>query len=390
MGQRARNKKLFVEIQSVLGTPATVENADAVKTSGLDIQNYAGDRVSQEYDRAGLGNDRQINVNEYAMVTTFRVPLIGSGDWETAPAWGKLLRACAAAQTDATAAVDTGTAESGTGTTLTDTDKTWDADEHIGLIVAITAGTGSGQVRVITDNDTDTLTVSPAWAVNPGADSEYTISVGEWRYTPVDKGFEMVTLVVAEEHIQQQMAGVRGSFGIEANPGALPVFTFSNWMGDYARPVALALTSPDDTAYLDAVPVTYSNTAVLTIDDVQYAVGGFTFDGGVTVTRINQPGRQESIVENRAASGTIIVAPEDANGLIALLAKAENHSGSTDVAINLKHGSGIGSIIKLDIPVASLGEYSRQVIAGETYFSFPFTVLPPASGAEWTITQAVA
>lgn len=154
MGQRARNKKLYVEIQADLNTPATVEAADAVKTSGLDFQNYAGDRVSQEYDRPGLGNDRQINVNPHALINAFRVPLIGSGDWETAPAWGKLLRACAVAQTDATAAVDTGTAEAATATTLQDTDKTWDADEYIGYLVTITAGTGSGQSRVITDNDT--------------------------------------------------------------------------------------------------------------------------------------------------------------------------------------------------------------------------------------------
>lgn len=391
MGQRARNKKLYVAIQALLNTPATVLAANAVKTSGLDFQNYAGDRVSQEYDRAGLGNDRDINVNPYAAISAFRVPFIGSGDWATAPAWGVLLRACAAAQTDATTAVDTGTAEAGTGTTLQDTDKTWDADEHIGSVVTITGGTGDGQTRVITDNDTDSLTVSPAWDTNPDATSEYTITLGEWYYTPVDTGFEMVTAVVTEEHIQQQIAACRGSFGIEANPGTLPVFTFANWMGNYATPVVLALTDPDDSAYGDAIPVTYSNTAELTIDGVQYAIGGFTFDAGVTTTRVNQPGRLESIVEDRRASGTIICSPTDGAALVALLTKVENHNGATDVTIDLKHGTGIGSILKLNIDRASLGEYSRQVIAGETYFSFPFMVLPPRVDAdEWRITQAVA
>src|SRR5690606_15055668 len=112
----------------------------------------------------------------------------GSGATATAPAWGKLLLACACSETDDTATND------------------------------------------------------------------------EWYYEPVDSNFGSLTCVAAEELVQQSMSGVRGNFGIEANPNQLPVFTFSNFLGSYARPVALALSSPDDSDYLDAIPVTYSNT----------------------------------------------------------------------------------------------------------------------------------
>lgn len=315
MGMRARNKKLFAEVEGSYGSAATIAATSAVRTSGLEILRYAGDRVDQAYDRAGLGNDRRINVNPHAGLSTFRVPFAGSGDPAEAPAWGKLLQACAAAETDDT-------------------------------------------------------TVNSAW-----------------YYTPVDTGFKSVTCVVTEELIQQQMVGVRGNFGIEANPGSLPVFVFSTWLGSYARPVALSLSSPDDSDYQDAIPVTYANTTVLTIGGKQFAVSGFTFDAGVTVTRLNQPGRLETVVEDRRPSGTIIVSPSQVSDIIDLFAKLESHAGTTDVAIALTHGSGAGKQLSLQIPAANIGEISDQVVAGETYFSLPFTVLPPSLGDEWRLTQ---
>jgi len=315
MGMRARNKKLYAAVEAVMGVAETITNADAVRTSGLEILRYAGERVDQAYDRAGLGNDRQINANPHAGLNTFRVPFAGSGSAATAPAWGDLLQACAVAETDDTAANDA------------------------------------------------------------------------WYYTPVDSGFKSCTVVVAEELIQQQMAGVRGNFSIEANPGTLPVFVFNNWLGSYARPVVLALTLPDDATYKDAIPVTYSNTTVLTLDGKQYPVSGFTFDAGVTVTRLNQPGRLETVVEDRRPEGTIIVSPSLAADIIALWAKLESHAGSTDVPIVLTHGSGAGNVLTLEITAASIGEVSDQVVAGETYFSLPFSVLRPGSGDEWRLTQ---
>lgn len=316
MGMRARNKKLFAAVEAVAGTAETLTATDAVRTSGLQIMRYAGDRVSQEYDRAGLGNDRQINVNPYAGLSAFSVPFVGSGDTATAPAWSALLQACAVAETD------------------------------------------------------DTVTND------------------EWYYTPVDTGFKTVTCIVTEELIQQEVSGVRGNFGIEANPGALPVFTFSNWLGAYSRPIALALTDPDDSAFKDALPVTFSNTTVLTVGGDAFPVSGFTFDAGVAVTRLNQPNRSETVIENRTPSGTVIISPDQAADIIALFADIESHAGTTDVAIALQHGSGAGSILKLDIFAANIGEMSDQVVAGETYFSLPFNVLPDASGDEWKLTQS--
>lgn len=318
MGMRARNRKLFAAVENAYNTPAAVVASDAVRTSGLEIIRYGGERVSQDYNRAGLGNDRMINVNPHAGLSAFRVPFVGSGSTNTPPAWAALLQACAVAETDDTATNDA------------------------------------------------------------------------WYYTPVDTDFDSVTCIVAEELIQQQIVGVRGNFGIEANPGALPVFTFSNWLGSYARPVALALDDPNDTAYKDAVPVTFSNTTTLTVGGVAYPVSGFTFDAGNTVTRLNQPNRLETVIEDRRPSGTIIVSPAEVADIIALFAGIESHESQTDTPIVLKHGSGAGSILRLDIYAANIGEMTDQVVAGETYFSLPFNVVPDALGEEWRLTQAAS
>ncbi|MDR2212937.1 MAG: hypothetical protein LBE21_04855, partial [Pseudomonadales bacterium] len=262
---RARNKKLFAVVETAYNTPGSITGANACRTTGIQILRYAGDRVTQEYDRAGLGNFRQINANPHAGFSQFSVPFIGSGDVGVAPAWAPLVQACATAETDDTAVND------------------------------------------------------------------------EWYYTPVDTGFASLTCVVAEELVQQQSTGVRGNFGIEANPGTLPVLTFSNFLGAYERPVPLALTNVDDSAFQNAIPVTYSNTTVLTVGGKSYPVSGFTFDAGVTVTRVSQPNREETIVEDRRASGSIIVSPAQAADIIELFQVVENHVGATDVAIQLKH-----------------------------------------------------
>lgn len=252
-------------------------------------------------------------------------------------------------------------------------------------------GPGSFTVPYIGSGDVE---VAPAWSALlqacAVAETDDTELNDEWYYTPVDNGFKSLTTIVTEEQIQQQSAGVRGNFGIEANPGQLPVFTFSNMIGSYARPVTLALTGPDDSAYLNAIPVTYSNTATVTVGGTAHPISGFTFDAGVTVERRNDPNRQETIITDRRPSGTIIMSPTQTADIIAALAAVESHNGTTDQAIVFKHGSGAGSILTLDIFAAQFGDVSDQVVAGETYFNLPFSVMPDADGDEWRLTQAAS
>lgn len=314
MGQRDRSRALYAKIQTVANTPEALVGTDAIKTSELSLTPYAGNKVSQSYDRPGLGNDREINVNPHAVINNFKVPFIGSGATATKPAWGELLRACAMAETDDT------------------------------------------------------------------------IPNNEWYYTPVDSGFEMLTCAFRRDQVQETLSDVRGNWGIELSAGSLPWLTFSSFTGSYSRPIATALATPDNSAFQDALPVTNVNTPTLTIGGVQHPVNSFTLDGGVSVERVNMVGREETLITDRAPSGSIVVSPTLGTDIIALFAAVESHAGSTDSVIAVSHGSGAGSIVKVDLAGVAFSDISETVISGEVFYSIPFSVL--VTGDEIKITQA--
>ena len=313
MGQRDRSRALYVKVEGTPNVAEALVATDAVKTTDLALTIYAGNKVSQAYDRDGLGNDRQINVNPHAIINNFKVPMIGSGVTATKPAWGQLLRACAMAETDDT------------------------------------------------------------------------VGISEWYYTPVDKDFETITAGFRRDQVQQILAGVRGNWGIELNAGALPWLTFSAFTGSYSRPIATALATPDNTAFKDAVPVTKANTPTLTISGDQHPINGFTLDGGVALERINIINREETLITDRKPSGSIIVSPTSGADIIALFAAVESHAGQADEVIAVEHGSGVGSTVKIDLAAVAFSDISETVIAGEVFYSIPFDVLPV--GDEIKITQ---
>lgn len=208
-----------------------------------------------------------------------------------------------------------------------------------------------------------------------------------YYFTPIDKGWGSATLVAANELTQQTIAGARGNFSITANPGELPVFAFTNFLGIYQRPVALTLATPNDSAYKDAIPVNSSNTTVLTVGGTAHPVSGFTFDAGLALEWIDQPNRREAVVTDRTPTGTIILTENESAKIIALIESIESHAGESTAAIVLTHGSGDGKTLTLNIYAAQFTDMTEQVVAGETYFSLPFQVLPDSSNDEWRLTQ---
>ena len=88
-----RNKTLLAKIESTYGTDATPAGTDAVLTSDLQIEPYAGPVVSRDLDRSTLGGQTQINTNPQVTLT-FNVEVAGSGVAGTAPAYDALLKGC--------------------------------------------------------------------------------------------------------------------------------------------------------------------------------------------------------------------------------------------------------------------------------------------------------
>jgi hypothetical protein len=88
-----RNKTLLAKIESTYGTDPTPAGTDAILTSDLQIDPYAGPLVSRNNDRSTLGAELQLATNPQVQLT-FGVEIAGSGTAGDAPAYSSILRAC--------------------------------------------------------------------------------------------------------------------------------------------------------------------------------------------------------------------------------------------------------------------------------------------------------
>lgn len=93
-----RRKFLLWKQEVTEGTDPGLVAADAIRTTGLTITPYAGNRVSLEYDKGNFGSSATINVNPYTRIQ-FGVYLASSGAAGTAPQWNELLESCGFSET---------------------------------------------------------------------------------------------------------------------------------------------------------------------------------------------------------------------------------------------------------------------------------------------------
>lgn len=93
-----KKKLLLAKLEAEYGTDPVPDGSNAIETNGLSIDPYQGDTVTHDVDRPTLGASAQINTAPYVTLS-FDVALSGSGDAETAPGYGVLLRACGMSET---------------------------------------------------------------------------------------------------------------------------------------------------------------------------------------------------------------------------------------------------------------------------------------------------
>jgi len=94
-----RNKTLLAKLEDTYGNDPTPTGTDAVLTSDLQIEPYAGPVVSRNLDRSTLGGETQINTSPQVQVS-FNVEIAGSGTAGTAPAYAAVLKACGFSEAD--------------------------------------------------------------------------------------------------------------------------------------------------------------------------------------------------------------------------------------------------------------------------------------------------
>ena len=92
-----RKTFILAAIETTYGTAVTLSSTDVLLASDMSIQ-YTSNNKARDVIRPYLGASEELVGDDY-MTVSFTVEAAGSGTKGTAPAWGKLLRACGMAQT---------------------------------------------------------------------------------------------------------------------------------------------------------------------------------------------------------------------------------------------------------------------------------------------------
>jgi hypothetical protein len=106
MPRYLRNTVILAKLETTAGTDSTPAGAtDALLVSAVTINPLQAANVNRDLIRGYFGGSDQL-VGTASVEVSFEVEIAGSGTPTTAPAWGKLLKACGFAETVQTASVD--------------------------------------------------------------------------------------------------------------------------------------------------------------------------------------------------------------------------------------------------------------------------------------------
>lgn len=98
MSLKSRKKVIWGKLESTYNTDSSPAAVDALLVGNFQPQPFQSQTVERVADRSKFGNKRQLHVGVHGQVT-FDIELVGSGTLGTAPAFGKLFKACGCLET---------------------------------------------------------------------------------------------------------------------------------------------------------------------------------------------------------------------------------------------------------------------------------------------------
>lgn len=151
----------------------------------------------------------------------------------------------------------------------------------------------------------------------------------------------------SQSGLTQKMTGCRGKNSISMGRGELPKIEFSDFLGSYNTPIALAgPTGIDWSGWKAELPFTKGNVPVLTLDGESACTESFNIDFGQDVQRRNVPGCEQTIITGYTITGQmVIVAPSIS--LKNWFTVMESHSQINKVAFAMTFGNTAGAIIEI-------------------------------------------
>jgi hypothetical protein len=378
MALLTRKRLILAETEGSYGVDPSPDGADAILVRDLNITPQQSDVVNRDLVRPYLGASEQLLANT-RVECTFSVELAGSGTAGTAPRFGKVLKACALAETTVTPAV-TGTATAGGSNSITlAVGASATNDFYNGQVLRITAGLGVGSVFLVTAyvGSTKVATLRPiGTAVTLDNTSEYSLDA-HVVYTPVSATFGSVTLHYNIDGVLHKLTGCRGTFSLNTAVGGIPTIDFT-MTGIYNAPTDTA--APTVTYADQATPRIFKagNSGAFTLLGYSGCLQSVSMDlGNTTVYRELVGCTKEVLITDRASTGTVVIeAPTIAQKDYFTAALTDGTLGE----LSFIHGTTGGNIVALQSTRVDIGDPSYQDQNGIHMLSLPYTAIPSTAG----------
>jgi hypothetical protein len=177
--------------------------------------------------------------------------------------------------------------------------------------------------------------------------------------------------------------GMRGSFDLKLDAGALPTYSFK-MQGNYAAPTDTALPTPTYINQAAPVHVSSANTTAVSVAGYSACMKSFQLSLNNSLVFQDHAGcAPKVIITDRMVSGTIVIERPDALASKNFYTLA---TAGTTGAISFQHGQTAGGILTVTMSTVNFGAPTPTDIDGVIGLSIPFVALKSAAGLSDELT----
>ena len=375
-----KKKAILFGMESVYGADPALVGTDWFEARNVTLTPFEAESAERGIVQPWMGNGGKLIVSTRQKLA-FDVALAGSGVAGVAPKIGKLLRTVGFAET--LNALHGGTATAGGASSITLAAGASAVDStYNGMSIVIPAGTGSGQSRTVSAyvGATKVATVSVAWATAPDATSVYSIR-DKVEYTLISEAFESGAFYVNIDGVLHKGMGVRGTASFKLDAKSIPLLHVE-LTALYTAPVDAAPPVVDRSGWPIERPVNSKNTLVCKVNSVDSFYSKFDFNLANQVTHEDFPGGYEVIkVGDRQPTASIVMLAE----LLAAIDPFTLANNSTSVAVQVVHGTTIGSKVQVDLKTKIVG-VNNEDINGSVGYNLGLSPEPVSGNDEIKLT----
>lgn len=395
------DKTILVAVETTYGTDAApTGSANAIQIMDVSIVPMAGGTVTFDYVRPDLGARPKIPVNTHVTLS-FAVAVAGRGTAGQVPGYGVLFRGCGMSQTTHAAAAIQASPATSVGTP-TGTFTYVAGDAYAGAVprtvtLTCTTGGGSGVAEftvgapaagpyaaysqtgvVMTDEASFVLpnsaTITPTVGTAFQAGDAYTIDLlpAHVAYQPIGANEESLTIYFNMGGNRHRLTGVRGTFSLDLNIGAMPLWKF-DFVGLHVDPDAASQPSVDLTPFRKPVIPGADNTRNFSLHGYAGAMSSLSLAMGVQAKQADWCGGLKEVeIGARDGSGRAVIKSP-------LISEHDFFGAARDAtlgAMRIVHGTTAGNIVTIDCPAVQVSEPTYGQKEGTATLELPLTLVP--------------